>query len=381
MFADRGRMRWMFAGLLALSLVLGGWQRARAVHGLPPDFDEMVYIPVAFDYRDLARQGDWAGIASYRENFEHPPLVKLMFAAELAASDAQRPDWSQTEVGKPVPPQAQPAFYGTRWVSWVFGMGELLAVGLVNPLASLGLSVSTYHAKYTAQAYLEAVPGLLVVLAVLLFERALRKRGELHRGLFLASAALLGVATACKYPYGVVAALGLAPFLPLWARRFPAWWGAYAAVALLAFFVADPFLWPAPLARVLESIGFHVDYSQSEHVKRSGLPWWQPVYWLTHAEPASWHRGLFFTPLADWTLFPLALVGLWRTVRARPVFASWFLIGLVFLFAWPTKWPQYILVILPAVAVCAAFGVETIVALALQGWALVRARVQSRPAA
>lgn len=372
MFEAKGRLKWLFAGILLLALIIGGWQRAKAVHELPPDFDEMVYLPAAFDYRDLGRQGDWAAIANYHENFEHPPMVKLMFAAQLAASDAARPDWGVTEVGRPIPAQAQPAFHGTRWVSWTFGMGQLLMVGLVNPLGALGLSVSSYHAKYTAQAYLEAVPGLLVLLSVLLFERAFRKAADgsrgFHRGLFVASAVLLGFAAAGKYPYGLVAALGLAPFLPLWMKGRPAWWFAYAGLALLAFFAADPYLWPAPVARVLETLNFHVEFSQSQHVKNSGLPWYQPLYWFSHSEPSQWHKGLFFTSLADWVLFPLAIVGSWRAFRTRPVFASWMLLGLAFLFVWPTKWPQYILVILPAVSICAGMGVETIVSGAVRPW-------------
>jgi 4-amino-4-deoxy-L-arabinose transferase-like glycosyltransferase len=309
-------------------------------------------------------------VVNYRENLEHPPMVKLMFAAELAATSAPAPDWSAVQVGRPIPPDAEPAFLGTRWLSWAFGMGQLALVGAANPVAALLLSVSTYHAKYSAQAYLESVPALFAILAVLLFERAFRKKeGAPHRGLFFASAVLLGLATAGKYPYGLVTGLGIAPFLPLWMRGKPAWWFGYVGVALLAFFVADPFLWPGPISRLSESIGFHYGFSQSEHVKRSGLPWYQPLYWLTHSEPAKWHKGLFFTSLTDWILLPLSVLGLWHALRTRPVFASWFLIGLAFLFVWPTKWPQYILLILPAVAVCAGLGVEWVVLWARRLWA------------
>ncbi|MDQ3266209.1 MAG: hypothetical protein M3Y59_21595 [Myxococcota bacterium] len=374
MFQHSARIRRLLWAVFAVALVLGGWQRAAAVERLPPDFDELIYLPAAFHYRQLAGEGSWAQLAGYRENLEHPPLVKLMFAGTLAATDAPVPDWKQVQVGRPTPEGAVPAFAATRWLSWAFGMGQLVAVGLVHPAGALGLAVSSYHAKYTAQAYLEAVPGLFALLAVLLFERAFRRRSEEERrrpvrvGWLLGSAVLLGLATAGKYPYGLVVSLALAPFVLLWGRGHLRWLAAFAAVAVVAFFLADPFLWPQPLARLGESVGFHLDYSQSEHVKKSALPWWQPVYWLTRSEPYKWHAGLFFTPLADWTLLPLALAGLGRALRVRPVFASWMILGMIFLFLWPTKWPQYILLVLPAIAVCAGIGVESLLIRFLRPW-------------
>lgn len=360
--------------IFAIALILGGWQRAVAVHGLPPDFDEMVYLPAAFHYRQLAREGNWGGIPAHAENLEHPPMVKLMFAGQLALVDAPEPDFAKVTVGRPTPEEAKPAFHSTRWLSWVFGMGQLIAVGIVHPIGALGLSVSTYHAKYTAQAYLEAVPGLFAILAVLLFERAFRRRSQddlqrqVHPAYLLGAAVLLGLATAGKYPYGLVVTLALAPFFVLWGRGHFKWWAAFAAVALVAFFLADPFLWVDPVGRFQESVGFHFGYSQSEHVKKQGDPWWKPVYWLTRSEPFKWHQGVFFTTWADWALLPLAFAGLGRAFRVRPVFASWMVAGLLFLFVWPTKWPQYILLILPAVAVCAGLGVESLLLRFIRPW-------------
>jgi len=355
-------MAWIAVGVLGVAL--GAWQRWVAVEELPPDFDELIYIPVAYDYaRDMA-PGRWGEIPAYRGNLEHPPLVKLMFATELKATGAPEPNWKAVQFGSPLPPAARGAFRATRRLSWVAGVAQLAILAVEAPIAALGLAFSTYDAKFTAQAYLEAVPGLFAILAVVLFERSVRKReapaAPSCRVSFVLSAVLLGLAGAGKYPYALVVGLTVALFLVIRLRRRPAWWAAYVGIALLTLFVADPFLWPDPLHRIPESVGYHWGYSSSEQVRLAGMPWFQPVFWLTHAGPMMWHPGVFFTPLADWALLPLAVVGFGPALKRRPIWATWAAIGMAFLFLWPTKWPQYVLLVLPAIAVCAATGVEAL---------------------
>jgi len=40
----------------------------------------------------------------------------------------------------------------------------------------------------------------------------------------------------------------------------------------------------------------------------------------------------------------------------RPVLVAWAAVGMVFLLAWPTKWPQYTVIVRPALAICAGLG-------------------------
>lgn len=345
--------RWRVA-LAILAVALGVWQRARAVLELPPDFDELIYLPAAYDYAERMAPGRWGEIPQYQKNLEHPPMVKLLFALGLKAEGAPAPNWDRLEVGHPIPEDAVAPFRTARWLSFAFGVAQLVLLALVEPWAALLLAIEPYHAKYTAQAYLEAVPGLFALLAVLLFERARATvNPSRERTLWAVCALSLGAAAAGKYPYGLV--VGLA-FLPLCALERRHWrrWLVLALVALAAFFLLDPFLWPAPIARTLESVGFHWNYSHGEHVKEAGLPWWAPLYFLTHAEPLHWHKTVFFTGVVEWIALPLAALGWWRTVRTRPVWASWAAVGLAFLLVWPTKWPQYTLLVLPALCMCAA---------------------------
>jgi hypothetical protein len=365
------------AALAALALVLGAAQRIHAVRALPPDFDEFTYLPAAFDYAERipGRLGD---IPSYPENREHPPLVKLAYALAVDATDPAEPDWEALKVGRPLPEEARAGFGAGRWVSAAAGLLQLALVALASPLAALLLALEPYHTKYTAQAMLEAIPGVFALLAVLLVEAALRREGRARAWRFALAAACVGASAAGKYPYGLVLGLTLLPFAVRAFPRRPLAWAGFAGGALLALLAFDPTFWPGPVARLQEAVGFHWGYAHSKHVESSGLPWWAQVRWLFQAAPLEWHKGVFATGLPAQLLLPLAAIGFPLAWRERRVFAVWALVGLVFLLLWPTKWPQYLLLVLPALAVCAAEAPRSL-ALALARVRGVRPAAASRP--
>jgi len=153
--------------LVLVAIALATWQRAYAVAALPPDFDERPYLHAAFRYAERMSAGRWAEIADLDENREHPPLVKLAFGAAIEAAGSPEPDWKRLRFGEPLPDAARPAFEVGRWTSAVPGIGQVAVAAAVHPLAGLLLAVEGYHAKYTSQAYLDAIPGLLFALALL----------------------------------------------------------------------------------------------------------------------------------------------------------------------------------------------------------------------
>ncbi|MFO0583265.1 MAG: hypothetical protein U0229_13430 [Anaeromyxobacter sp.] len=336
---------------------------------LPPDFDELDYIPSGYRYAERMAPGRWGEIPDVTKNSEHPPLVKLTYGLAVKAAGAPEPDWEQLDVGKPTPEAARPAFTAARWASAVPGIGQVAVAAAVHPLAGFLLALDCYHAKYTAQAYLEGLPGLLFVLALLVFERATREGGAARRSdpdarLALVAFALLGAASAGKYPFGAVGVLALFPLALVAFPRRPLLWAGLGAVTLAAFVALDPYLWPDPAGRIWESASYHFRYGESEHVKRAGLPWYQQVVWLFEAAPTRWHAGVF--PLGKLTvaLLPLAVAGLPVALRRRPVWAIQALVSFAFLLWWKTKWPQYLVLALAPLAVCAAFAPEALLALA-----------------
>lgn len=346
------------AGLaLALAAVAGGtWQRVVAVRALPPDYDELVYVPIGYRYAEMLSAGRPGEVAAMEENFEHPPMVKLVYAGATRAAGAPEPRWEALQVGKPLPEEASPAFRAARWPSAAAGVLQLALLAVVSPLAAVLLAFDPYHVKYTAQAMLEGIPGLFALAAVVLVERALRAEGRARTGLALLSGAALGAAAAGKYAYGLVPGLALVPFVVAAFPRRPGRWLAWAGVLAATFLALAPNLWADPVGGVARAIAFHWGYSHGEHVNEIGYPWYAPLFFLTHPVPLRWHAGVFATGAVTYALLPLAAVGLpraWRTRRVWAVWAVWALVGLAFLLAWRTKWPQYLLMVLPALAVCA----------------------------
>jgi len=348
---------------------LAAWVRLGAARSLPPDFDEYDYVRLGHRYAERMAPGRWGEIPAVAENAEHPPLVKLLYGAALRATDAPEPDWKAVEVGKPMPAQARPAYLATRAVSASAGVAQVALAAAVSPLGGLWLALDTYHAKYTAQAYLEGVAGLFALLAVLLFERSLRRRepeGLLpapsapSAGLLLLSAAALGLATASKYPFGLVAGLAILPFLLWRTRRRPGLRLAWAATGLAVFLAADPYLWSDGLARLWGSVTWHFAYAVGDHVRRSALPWWQPLAWLTRAAPDGWHPGVFPVAFLDRAILVAAALSAPAALARRPVLLAWAAVGLLFMLAWPTKWPQYTVMIRPALAMCAGLGLSAL---------------------
>lgn len=359
--------------IVLIAIALATWQRARAIETLQCDHDERPYLRAAFRYAERMAPGRWDEIPDVDFNSEHPPLVKLAYGVAVAAADAPEPDWSHvSSYGKPLPDDARSAFRAGRWTSAVPGIAQVAIAAAVHPLAGLLLAVEGHHTKYTAEAMLEGIPGLFFALALLVFEGGTRATGGARREVadlrlvaVAVAFALLGVAAAGKYPYGAVGLLVLVPLTIVAVPRRPIVWLALAAAALVAFVAFDPYLWPDPVGRFASSVGFHFAYGHSEDVTSAGLPWYYQVVWLYKAGLTKWDMGgLPFGGQVSMALLPLAVVGFPVAASRRPVWAAAAVAGAGFLLVWPVKWPQYLLLVLVPLAICAAHAPATIVALA-----------------
>lgn len=382
--------------LILAVLAVGGVAlgvRLRAVDMLPVDYDEDDYLGAGQRYAQAIRAGDLQAIIDYRYNYEHPPLTKIVYALTmLPLPEAPLiPELSSTAA--PVRNLPSPHFERARLSSAAFGTLEAMALAVVNPLAGLLLGLHTWTIKYTSQIMLEPLPALASLLAVLFYAQyseatGLRKAGRRGWAWLLLSALALGVTAASKYPYCMAGVAILVDWL--WNRRpwaeeseralaLRGWllpvlaWGL---VAVAVFVALNPRLWADPIARLQESLFYHGGYAQSAHVQRAGFPPWQPLVWLMG--PVPWHPGVFVVAL-DVYISVLAALGFGRLWQRRRVFALWLLIALVFLLFWPTKWPQYILILTAPLSLAAAEGVMLTVGEPLAGW--LRRRRESRAAA
>jgi len=325
--------RWWTRGrIVAAVVILAALLRLWAAWQLPVDYDEPVYVKAALDYADAFRAGDWNAVIDYAGNREHPPLVKLVYGAGvLALGDGV--SWDT-------------ALLASRLISALFGTLAVLLLALADPLAGAMLAVHTLTVKYTSQAYLEALPLFACIAAVL----ALRRSAGRDRWLYL-SAAALGITAAGKLSYlPIVFVIG---YIALWER--PGRRGdlvPYLALAVATFLLLNPTLWRDPLPRLAQTLTFHSQYSRSAHVQQIGYPWFQPILWVAFSVP--WHPEVFFYGGFDGLIFLLALGGAWWQWRERRWAVVWAGTSMLALLAWPTKWPQYALIVVPALCLMAA---------------------------
>ena len=370
--------------VLVLAIVLlAAVLRGLAVARLPVDFDEPVYTEAGLVYAAAIRAGDLS-LLRLDPAPEHPGLVKLVYGGVFLLSPSL---WEGT--GDPLP-NPLPGGEGTRGTSAVVGVVHVLLLALVSPVAGALLAVHSYTVKYTAQVYLEALPMFTATLCVLSYMMARKSSRKGRQGgkerqeesswrslppwrplrepfFWSISAVALGLTAAGKYIYAVAGLAVAADYLwRLAAERRPRGllvllgWGG---LAVLAFFAANPALWPDPFGGLLDSLAFHTAYSQSAHVQQSGYPWYQPFVWLVAPMPVMWHPGIIVTPL-DPLIALLGVVGLRPMARAWDgrgrVIVLWWGIGLLFALLWPTKWPQYSLIMTAPMCLCAAAGLRNI---------------------
>ncbi len=362
------KARKSIAFLLAVLLVTGVAfaLRYRAVNDLPIDYDEDDYLGAAIHYSQAIRERDLGEIVNYEYNYEHPPLTKIVYALAIyplppAEPVAELPPSAPIAASLP-----EPHFQTARTLSLVLGSLEVLVLALLDPLGGLFLAISTWQIKYTSQIMLEPLPALTSLLTVFFY---LKSQRSWNIWLFL-SAAAFGLTAASKYPYAVVGIAIAVHWISEWRseattqsnrsselRRLAlvVLWGL---LAVAVFFAANPRMWSDPFNRLLATVSFHGEYSQSDYVRQAGFPPWQPLVWLFSSVP--WHPGVFLVAL-DVFITLLAFLGLRRLWNQQRVFALWLMIALGFLLVWPTKWPQYILILTAPLSMSAAHGFRALV--------------------
>ena len=328
---------------LALALAIGALAfaaRDLALRTLPVDYDEPIYLSVAQTYAAGFQRGE-LGVLRDDAAPENPQLMKLLFGLAIAPL----PDFPAVRPG--INAEIPSALLGAaRRLSVAFAAAQVFALALLNPLAGVFLALHSRHIQFTSEVMLEAVPALTSLLCVLAWQRS---GGRPNRWLF-ASSVMLGLTAAGKYLYCLagVAILVDAMMMTLRERRpilqstralapMLAWGG----FALAVFIAVSPALWADPIGRLLDSVFFHTRNS-SISVNAARYVAEQPLAWLV--TPVSWRPGAFVA-LADGIIAVLAALGapfLWRRQR---VFALWLGLGIVFLFLYANKWPQYALLV------------------------------------
>ncbi len=356
--------------ILVLAAVILGWNaRNHAVQTLPVDYDEDDYIRAAQEYTGVFRSGNLINLTEYNYRPEHPPLAKIIFGASLLTAPEKPLTPDRATTSSPDSYLSRDLLIPARTISALEGTLTVFFLALINPLAGVLLASHTFTIKYTSQVMLEALPSLtsfLTILAYLRFKKTTRKYWLILSALFL------GLTAASKYIYCLVGfAILIDWFLDAYKKNqlkksfFNAFgWGL---ISIIFFFVANPYLWVDPLSRLYESIFFHAAYSTTaSEVQSAGFPIWQPFIWLSMS-PKEWHPMVFrFAP--DVYISILAVLGFPRLWKKERLYILWLIVAILFLLAWPTKWPQYILVLTVPLSLAAAEGLYTVFAQPFQRW-------------
>lgn len=323
--------------IVLISVLLHAW----SVWQLPVDYDEPVYLKAGQEYAHFIKNGDLRGIINYQGNREHPPLTKLLYSIPYLISNEQ--------------PDSDFPLYAARSISALFGILAVYFLARRNLWAGFFMAFHSMTLKYTSQAYLEALPMLMVILATLSLEKAEQKRNKY----FWLSAIFFGLAGAAKYPYLIVALVLL--YMLIHKRGFHLREiSIYFFTALITFLIFNPNFWISPLAEVVNAVNFHITYSHSLHVQLSNYPWYQPIMFLAASVP--WHPQVFFFLTLDEFIFWIAFVGLYWEIKDRKWESVWLIVVLIFLLIWPTKWPQYTLMLTPALTMVAGNSVRRAIA-------------------
>lgn len=344
--------------ILAIIVVIAvAWSlRSRAINMLSVDYDEDDYMRAAQEFTQLIRAKDWAGFQDTNYRTEHPPLSKILFGFGLLnAPEAPLVPDRPTTAGpdKFLPKEL---LLSARTVGAILGTLTVALLALINPVGGAFLAFHTFTIKYVSQVMLEALPALTSLITVMAYLQS--KKQKSRRGWLAVSAIFLGLTAASKYIYCLVTIAILIDWyldarekdnLPHFLRN-AAIWGIFA---LVIFFAADPYLWPSPIERLKESVLYHAGYATSaSEVQGANFPFWQPFVWL-NMSPTVWHEDVFVIA-PDLLITILAAFGLARLWKKERVYALWLGIAIFFLLLWPTKWPQYILVLTVPLSLAAA---------------------------
>jgi hypothetical protein len=329
------KRRWVIVSIVLAGLFIRVW----AAWQLPVDFDEPVYLEAGYQYAQFIQHGDLNGIIDYAGNPEHPPLVKIIYGLAILAF-GKGEVWNQ-------------ALFLTRLISVIFGTLAVLALAIFDPLAGSLLAVQTLVVKYTSQTYLEALPLFMSILAIILLKRSEKKIDKW----FLLSGVALGIAGAGKYSYFPI--LFVLLYLMIFEKRSKLeHMVLYFFISGIVFFGFNPYLWHDPLNRLASTLSFHTQYAQGAHVQEVVYPWYQPFLWVSRSYGFIWHPDVFFYFGFDGLIFLFSLLGFWLCWKQQRWVTIWAITNMLVLLIWPTKWPQYSLVVIPAFCLAASTAIS-----------------------
>jgi ABC-type sugar transport system permease subunit len=346
----------LFVVLVAFGL------RTYASKSLSIDYDEDDYLRAGQEFAHLIRTSNWSGFLETNYRSEHPQLAKIMFGLGIL-------NLPEEPLVEDLPITSNPAgalppdlLHAARRMSTIWGTITVALLALVNPLGGLFLAIHSFTIKYTSQVMLDGFASLMSAAAALSYHLSRRRSGRAKTGWLVASAIFLGMSASSKYLHSAV---GFAILIDWFITakdsneikryfRNAFLWGL---LALLVFFLCNPFYWADPAASIRTTIEAVTNTTTNPNVERANYPFWQQLMHLSMSVPISWNAEGFILRV-DGLIFIFAVIGIARTWKRDRFMAIWLFVDLFLLLVWRTKWAQYILVATVPLSFAAAKGIE-----------------------
>jgi arabinogalactan oligomer/maltooligosaccharide transport system permease protein len=360
----------MVFGILIVA-ALAGTIRWHALTTLNVDYDEDDYLRAAQQYTTIIRAGDWDALKETNYRSEHPPLAKIVFGISLLPLPektliADRP----TSAG---PNQYLPRdlLRNARITSAIFGTLTAALVALVDPVGGFFLAIHAFTTKYVSQVMLEALPAFTSILSAFFYIQW-KKRRRKEFAWLIASGLFLGLTAASKYIYCVV---GIAIIIDWMIVAIQSkeikktiipllGWGLFSIVV---FFAANPYFWADPFGRIKETLVYYSSYSTTAtEVTSAGYPFWQPLVYL-FSTPKSWQPNAILVAV-DPLITLFAILGFKSQLKKQSLYSIWVLVALVFLFIYPVKWAQYVVILTAPLCIMAGEGFKNTILIPILNW-------------
>jgi len=332
---ELSRRKMLIVALITAIFLLALFLRLRAATRLPEEYDEGVYVGNAIDLAGFIRNFDFGSFISYNTNLEHPLFGKFMFSLAILVKNS---------------------LLSARFVSVVLGLLTVLLITLRTPVGGFFLATELLTVKYSSMVYLEAGAVFFALISLLLYER-----WKKNTKWFYLSAVAGGLAFATKYTtvwvFQVILILILVDNSKNWrlaVKKIFIWF----AIAAVVFMAVNPPFWTD--SKLLHSLQYHGEFAGGTQHKVFPS-FWDHLSIIWNSEPTTMHPGVFLIDIEKIILvlgflgFPLMLY------RKKTMESLWFAFALIFLFAWPVKWPHYALIFTPALAMSAGFLLEEFV--------------------
>lgn len=346
--------------LLAFAVAFG--LRTYAASHLSIDYDEDDYLRAGQEFAHLIRTDDWYGFLETNYRPEHPQLAKIMFGLSIVNLPEEPLIADLPITANPVSSLPPALHAAARRLAAFFGALTAMLLAMVNPLGGLILAGHSFTIKYTSQVMLDGFASLMSACAGLAYHISKNKRDKTKTAFMITSAVFLGAGASSKYLHAAVGFAILIDWL-LTARqagetkkyfRNALLWGV---LSLIVFAALNPFYWPDPVERIRATFEAVQTTTTNPNVKRANLPIWEPLAKLSSSVPEAWNEEGFFFRL-DGLIFVFAMFGLAETWRKNRFIFIWFVVDILILLVWQTKWAQYILVATVPLSFIAAEGIK-----------------------